>query len=228
MACTILTAMSLPRIVALSAVASLVLLPLAGCADDSQQAVPAGQAQQGVSCQYPVGDNPAKPVDPPNGANVPKTGTVVATLKLDGQDVTITMDRAKAPCAVNSFESLAKQGWYDDTKCHRLVDQSIFILQCGDPSGTGRGGPGYSYADELSGKETYTKGVVAMANAGRDTNGSQIFLVWEDSPLKPDYTVLGTMDAKSTDAVAAVAAEGVAADGVSPNAPAKIESVTLG
>ncbi len=138
------------------------------------------------------------------------------------------MDRSKTPCTVNSFESLAKQGWYTNTKCHRLVDQGIFILQCGDPTGTGRGGPGYSFADELTGSETYSKGTVAMANAGPNTNGSQVFLVWEDTQLDPSYTVFGQMDAASTDAVAAVAAQGVAADNVSPNAPALITDVTLG
>lgn len=235
-----MTGMRAPRLaLVLSLLAPAALL--SACSDGGTDAVPAAQAPagQGVTCEYPVSGDPAEPVDPPNGENVAKTGTASVTMVLDGKPVTITMDRSKAPCTVNNFESLAKQGWYTDTTCHRLVDQGIFILQCGDPSGTGRGGPGYSFADELDGAKalpagpragsvTYPKGTVAMANAGPDTNGSQIFLVWEDSPLDPAYTVLGQMDAKSVAAVGEVAAQGVAADGVAPNAPAKITEVTLG
>ena len=110
-------------------------------------------------------------------------------------DVTITMDRAKAPCTVNSFVSLAGQGYFDQTRCHRLADSGIFILQCGDPTGTGQGGPGYQFANETDGTESYTRGVVAMANAGPGTNGSQFFLVWDDSTSLdrvPNYTIFGT------------------------------------
>ena len=96
-------------------------------------------------------------------------------------DVTITMDRSKAPCTVNSFVSLADQGFYDKTDCHRLADTGIFFLQCGDPTGTGDGGPGYQFANETDGNEKYRRGVVAMANAGPNTNGSQFMLFWDDS-----------------------------------------------
>lgn len=205
------------------------LLVLGACATGSSSGSQTSTTPAtGASCEYPVSGQAARTVDPPSTTNVARTGTASVTLKLDGKPVTITMDRSKTPCTVNSFESLAKQGWYTNTKCHRLVDQGIFILQCGDPTGTGRGGPGYSFADELTGSETYPKGTVAMANAGPNTNGSQVFLVWEDTQLDPSYTVFGQMDAASTDAVAAVAAQGVAADNVSPNAPALITDVTLG
>ncbi len=100
-------------------------------------------------------------------------------------------------------------GFYDDTQCHRLVDMGgIFVLQCGDPTGTGTGGPGYRFADETRPEDTYPAGTVAMANAGPNTNGSQFFLVYEDSVLPPNYTVLGRMDAESTGVVARIAAEG--------------------
>ena len=96
---------------------------------------------------------------------------------------------------MNSFVSLAEQGFYDDTPCPRIGDQEGFgILQCGDPTGTGAGGAGYSFADELSGDETYPAGTLAMANAGPDTNGSQFFLVFRDSQFPPSYTVFGTID----------------------------------
>lgn len=191
-------------------------------------------AAESTTCDYTPSGTPAKPVDTPSGSGVPTQGEVTATLGLTAGDVTITMDRSTAPCAVHSFVSLAEQGYFDDTVCHRVTDYGIFVLQCGDPSATGMGGPGYSYADEVAaikdlGLDAYPTGTVAMANAGPDTNGSQFFLVYADSPLEPNYTVLGTMDEASTDVVGGIAAQGVdASDGVSPNAEAKITTVTLG
>lgn len=183
-----------------------------------------------VSCTYQPGQEAAKPVDPPSG-QAPASGTVSFTLAMTEGDVTITMDRAKTPCTIHSFESLATQRYYDDTKCHRLVDSGIFVLQCGDPSGTGSGGPGYTFADELTGKEKYPAGTVAMANAGPDTNGSQFFMVYEDSPLPPSYTVFGTMDKKSLGVVARMAAEGQdgssQAGGGKPNNPSQITTVSI-
>ena len=82
---------------------------------------------------------------------------------------TLTLDADEAPCTVNSFVSLAQQGYFDDTTCHRLTttkESGISVLQCGDPTGTGTGGPGYAFDDELSGSETYPAGTLAMANAG--------------------------------------------------------------
>jgi peptidyl-prolyl cis-trans isomerase B (cyclophilin B) len=134
---------------------------------------------------------------------------------------------------VHSFESLADQGFFNDTKCHRLADSGILILQCGDPTGTGSGGPGYQFADETDGTEKYTAGVVAMANAGPNTNGSQFFLVWGDSSsLGSNYTIFGRMDKNGRDVVASMAAEGQDGsygDGTGrPNNPSAITSVTRG
>ncbi len=186
-----------------------------------------------TTCDYPAAGEAAKAATPPPTADVPTTGTLRYTLALTGGPVTITMDRAKAPCTVNSFASLADQGYFDGTRCHRLTDSGFFVLQCGDPSGTGSGGPGYSFADETTGKESYTTGVVAMANAGPDTNGSQFFLVWSDSTgLPPSYTIFGQMDTASRDVVAQMAGEGEdgsngAGDG-KPNNPSEITKVTKG
>jgi peptidyl-prolyl cis-trans isomerase B (cyclophilin B) len=82
------------------------------------------------------------------------------------------------------------------------------VLQCGDPTGTGTGGPGYSFGDEVSPDATYDAGTLAMANAGPDTNGSQFFIVYEDTQLPPAYTVFGSVGGESLDAVQDVAAEG--------------------
>jgi peptidyl-prolyl cis-trans isomerase B (cyclophilin B) len=194
-------------------------------------------------CSYPdSGATAAKkvkrpPSDPP--ADNPET----LTLKTSAGDIRVTLEPQQAPCAVNSFVSLAKQGYFDDTRCHRLTTQGAYVLQCGDPSGTGRGGPGYTFADELvdndprlqpcgveAGQQycTYNVGTVAMANAGPNTNGSQFFLVYGNSRFPPDYTVLGHMDAAGLKVVKDVAAKGInPATARNPGDGAPAEPVTI-
>ena len=162
-----------------------------------------------VTCAYPASGQAAKPATSPATNDIPNSGTVIVTLHMDAGDVEMALDRSGAPCAVNSLVSLAGQKYYDDTSCHRLVPN--FVLQCGDPSGTGSGGPGYRFADELSGKEKYTYGTVAMANAGPNTNGSQFFIViGTNVALGPQYTVLGKVTDTGMKVVDAIAAKGVA------------------
>lgn len=204
------------------------LLLMAGCGD-ANQSVSNDEVVQATTCEYPGDGDPAKPVDPPATTDISNVGSSKATVHLTAGEVEITLDRATTPCTVHSFESLAQQGYFDETACHRLTDTGIFVLQCGDPTGTGMGGPGYSFADETNESMAYPAGTVAMANAGADTNGSQFFMVWDDTELPPDYTVFGTMDQAGLDVVAGIAAEGVAAeDETSPIAEAFITSVTLG
>jgi peptidyl-prolyl cis-trans isomerase B (cyclophilin B) len=95
---------------------------------------------------------------------------------------------AQAPCTTFSFRFLAQRGYYNHTHCHRLTLKGIFVLQCGDPTGTGSGGPGYKFNDENLAGATYPAGTVAMANAGPNTNGSQFFFVWKNTTLPPLYT----------------------------------------
>lgn len=184
-----------------------------------------------VACTYAPSGEPARPVDPPEPTAV-ASGPASVTLSFDVGDVSISMDRAGAPCAIHSFESLAAQGFYTDTACHRLADNGLFMLQCGDPTGTGMGGPGYRFPDEVDPQATYPAGTVAMANAGPDTNGSQFFLVYQDSQLPPAYTILGQMDEASIGVVNRIAAEGqdgANADGTGrPNNAATITAVRLG
>lgn len=215
----------------------LVLVPLAACLALASCAVsnptaPTPAAGDGPRCTYRVSGTAARPVDPPDGSTVLTTGTTTATLTLGGKPVTITLDRAKAPCAVASFESLARQGYYTDTSCHRVASTGLFMLQCGDPTGTGSGRPGYSFDDELTADTAYPAGTVAMANSGPNTNGSQFFLVFADTALKPNYTVFGTMDADSTQVIADIAFQGHDSrygDGSGfPHAPTDITAVTLG
>ncbi len=112
----------------------------------SSSAAPAGS----VNCEYTPGGKSAKQVDPPD-AQEPTTGDATATIALGQGPVTIELDRATAPCTVGSFVHLAEAGYFDNTPCHRMTGSStLSVLQCGDPSGTGSGGPGYTYADETT------------------------------------------------------------------------------
>jgi len=165
----------------------------------------------GTTCQFTSdGRQPAKKVTPPP-ATPTVSGRVPATIKTSVGTFQATLDAKQAPCTVESFVSLAKQGWFDNTPCHRLTLPStgIQVLQCGDPTGTGTGGPGYSFPDELSGNETYPTGTLAMANAGPNTNGSQFFVVYGDTPLPPNYTVFGKVSPQSVKLIDKVAAKGV-------------------
>lgn len=161
----------------------------------------------------------AREVSPPATTTPPRTGTVQVAVRTSRGDMTFTLDRAKATCAVASFLSLAQQKYFDSTPCHRLTTgPTLYVLQCGDPTGKGTGGPGYSFGDELTGSEQYTQGVLAMANSGPDTNGSQFFIVYKNSQLQPSYTVFGSVT-KGLDVVTKVAAKG-ATGGTGDGAPA--------
>jgi peptidyl-prolyl cis-trans isomerase B (cyclophilin B) len=107
--------------------------------------------------------------------------------------ITVKMLTTAAPCTTYSFRFLASRGYYNRTHCHRLTTEGIYVLQCGDPTGTGSGGPGYEFNDENLAGATYPAGTVAMANAGPNTNGSQFFFTWKDTTLAPDYTPFGTV-----------------------------------
>jgi peptidyl-prolyl cis-trans isomerase B (cyclophilin B) len=186
-----------------------------------------------TTCEYVQTGVAARPVRLPSETAVPTSGTVTYVLAMTNGNVRLTLDRVRAPCTVHSFESLADQGFYTATRCPRLVDKAFFILQCGDPSGTGKGGPGYTFASEVDGTESYTKGVVAMANSGPNLNGSQFFLVWDDSTSldsNRSYTIFGTMDPASRDVVASMASEGQDGKdprgGGRPNNPCEIIRVT--
>ena len=207
--------------------AVLSALALAGCGSDGSDTATEASVKT-TTCSYEQnGQAAAKDVDPPS-EKAPAEGTVDVTLKTSAGDIPITMDRASTPCAVNSFVSLAEQGYFDKTACHRLTTQGIYVLQCGDPTGSGMGGPGYSFPDELGGDETYAAGTVAMANAGPDTNGSQFFLVYADTQLSPDYDVIGQMDPAGIDVVKEIGKKGTQ-DGGPDGAPKEtvtIESVT--
>ncbi|MFF9088719.1 peptidylprolyl isomerase [Streptomyces sp. NPDC014991] len=153
-------------------------------------------------------------------------------------DIDIALKTAAAPHTVNSFDFLAGKGYFDHTKCHRLTTEQIFVLQCGDPQGSGMGGPGYTLPDEnlkdkvLKGG-TYPAGTVAMANTGqKHTGGSQFFLVYKDTPLPPSYTPFGTVSASGMKVLTKIAAAGSqpadpSTGNTAPNATVVIDKATV-
>jgi peptidyl-prolyl cis-trans isomerase B (cyclophilin B) len=200
-------------------------------------------ADLGANCQYPAAEAASKPNEPPRTGRVPLDPPVVsASMSTNQGNIGLQLDNAKAPCTVNSFASLAQQGFFNDTPCHRLTTSpSLSVLQCGDPTGKGTGGPGYEFANEYPTNQfepdspasqqpvLYPRGTLAMANAGPGTNGSQFFLVYKDSQLPPGYTAFGTVDQTGLATLDKIAASGTADGGPdgAPEQPVQITSIQL-
>ena len=163
-------------------------------------------------------------------AEVPTSGTLQLTMTTNVGPIGLSLDQAGAPCAAASFRYLTEQGFFDGTPCHRQTNsETLKVLQCGDPSGSGSGGPTYDFPTQVTGAETYPRGTVAMANASDGLDGSQFFLVYGDSQLRPDYTVVGTIDEAGLATLDTIAANGIAGgapDGP-PAQPVTIESMTV-
>lgn len=141
-------------------------------------------------------------------------------------DIVIQANGKGAPITVTALAALANGGFYNKTFCHRLVTDEIYVLQCGDPTGTGRGGPNFTYRDEnlpQAVEANYPAGTVAMANSGANTNGSQFFIVYEDTSMNPNYTIWGRV-IKGLEIVKAIAKEGVV-DGTSVGMPKQMIAI---
>ena len=155
-------------------------------------------------CLYTKSGTAARKVSLPS-ARPDTAATYTAKFTTNRGIIRLALDNSGAPCTVNSFVSLADQGYFNNTHCHRLVTTGIYVLQCGDPTGTGEGGPGYVFNSEnlTSLKEVtvdgskealYPAGSVAMANTGQaDSNGSQFFFVYKNTDLPASYTPFGTI-----------------------------------
>jgi peptidyl-prolyl cis-trans isomerase B (cyclophilin B) len=203
-------------------------------------AAPAGL---GDNCQYPPAEQASKPNKPPRTGKVPTDpAQISASMSTTQGNIGLQLDNGKSPCTVNSFASLAQQGYFDDTPCHRLTTSpDLSVLQCGDPTGQGTGGPGYQFANEyptnqfqpddpkLNEPVVYPRGTLAMANAGPGTNGSQFFLVYKDSKLPPNYTVFGTIDETGLATLDKIGAAGVAGGGEDgkPATDVNVKSILL-
>jgi peptidyl-prolyl cis-trans isomerase B (cyclophilin B) len=154
---------------------------------------PAPAAEPAQHCVYTASGTAVRKMSLPP-ASPDYKATYRATIKTNQGSVVVDLLNSKATCTVNSFISLAAQGFFNSTPCHRLsTSGSPYVLQCGDPTGTGRGGPGYAFNDENLTGATYQAATVAMANSGPNTNGSQFFLVYKNSTLPPSYTPFGTI-----------------------------------
>ncbi len=142
-------------------------------------------------CIYTAGGTASRKVSLPP-ATPDTAAKYTATIKTNRGAIVVDLLGSKAPCTVNSFVSLADQKFYDKTPCPRLSNsQGLYILQCGDPTGTGSGGPGYEFNSENLAGATYPAGTLAMANGGPGTNGSQFFFVFRSTNLPPSYTPFG-------------------------------------
>jgi peptidyl-prolyl cis-trans isomerase B (cyclophilin B) len=173
---------------------------------------------------------------PPGGTGISTRGTVEVNLQTSAGAIPLTLDRALAPCTVNSFVSLARQGFFNDTPCPRLTtDTGLQVLQCGDPTGLGSGGPGYAVPDEIVPGVKYGRGLLAMANIGQpNTGGSQFFIIYGDADLTPTYTVFGSVSAAGLEVVDKIAKKGQDGSldpqpgGGKPIEPVTIQTATLG
>ncbi|NUK38896.1 peptidylprolyl isomerase [Streptomyces lunaelactis] len=183
---------------------------------------PTGPASAVPTCGYtPAGQAARDAGTPPT--DVSALEPYAAMLNTSQGIVAFNAATEKAPCTTNSFAHLAGRKYFDGTKCHRLTTDGIFVLQCGDPTGTGSGGPGYQFKDENLTGATYPAGTVAMANAGPGTNGSQFFLVYKDTQLPANYTPFGDIT-RGMDVLGTIAEHGTK-DGQSDGAPK--QDVTL-
>jgi peptidyl-prolyl cis-trans isomerase B (cyclophilin B) len=162
-------------------------------ASPSASPKPTTVAEPAHHCTYTASGTAARKVSFPP-ATPDYEATYQATINTNLGAIVIDLLNSKATCTVNSFVSLADQAYFNSTPCHRLTTTSgLYVLQCGDPTGTGSGGPGYSFDDENLAGATYKEGTVAMANSGPNTNGSQFFLVYQNSTLPASYTPFGTI-----------------------------------
>jgi peptidyl-prolyl cis-trans isomerase B (cyclophilin B) len=195
-------------------------LAVAGCSssNSSDPAAPSGPAAS--SAPASSADTAASP-----STTAAESLPTSITFTTNRGPITISTNPA-APATVAAQAKLANEGYFDDSPCHRLVTEGIYVLQCGDPTGTGTGGPGYRLPDEnlpQSAQNNYPAGTVAMANSGPNTAGSQFFIVYQDSTLPPGYTIWGSVD-RGLNKVKRVAASGTK-NGSSDGPPKKAVTI---
>ncbi len=210
-------------------VSALMSVILVGCSATAPPPAPTATPASTASC--PPASGTAERTTTFSAAPplcITPTNTYVATVTTDVGTFEITLDAQKAPNTVNNFVFLARNRYFDGIVFHRVIEG--FMAQTGDPTGTGRGGPGYTFADELPAAGGYRIGSVAMANAGADTNGSQFFIVTGESgtSLPPDYSLFGQVTA-GLDVVRAIEADGgdPRGNGVPPRVTHTITSVVI-
>ena len=193
------------KVLSIAAVVALTTLSLTSPAQSAERPV----SVPGCAKSTAKGHAPAKVKQPTVAAKSPAK---TLTLTTNCGPIVISLLGSKAPITVTSIAALANAGYYNKSLCHRLTTEGIFVLQCGDPTASGSGSPtGWKgYIDEnlpKVGAKNYPAGTVAMANSGPKTNGSQFFLVYQDTQLGPDYTIWGKIT-KGLDLVQKIGAVG--------------------
>ena len=204
-------------------------------ASPSAIAEPKGKASKNVKVAA-IKCGPTKaaghaPKDVAPAQKLPKKLARTFTFETNCGNIVVTTVGAKAPITITQLSTLAKRGYFDNSLCHRLTTQGLYVLQCGDPTATGSGGPNFTYGDENLPTATvnnYPAGTVAMANSGPGTNGSQFFLVFADTTLGANYTIWGTIT-EGLDIVKAIAKAGVKGGGADgpPRQTIAINRVTV-
>lgn len=204
-----------------------------GSAADASSESPSDPADSGpvdpAACEYrDTGDPAVEGIGLPREMKPDDVLPSTANLTINDAEVTVDLVPEAAPCTVRSLAFLAENDYFDNTECHRLTTgANLRVLQCGDPTGTGSGSPGYEFDNENTDGATYPAGTVAMANSGANTNGSQFFLVYDDSQLQPDFTVFGQISG-GIDALKDIAQDGVKGGGEDgePATKATVKEVT--
>jgi cyclophilin family peptidyl-prolyl cis-trans isomerase len=172
-----------------------------------------------------------KSYNQPPAMTIDQNKTYIVTMKTSKGEMKFTLFTKETPVTVNNFVFLARENFYDNTIFHRIIKG--FMIQGGDPQGDGRGGPGYKFNDEPVARD-YVRGILAMANAGPNTNGSQFFIMHANNPLPKDYVIFGQIDPndaesfKTLDAIAdSEVIDGGSGEKSKPVDPPKILSVTV-
>ena len=201
---------------------------MASCGEDAYNTKLAETiATSPASTLTPTGGNVLKKYSSPPSMTIDQEKTYLVTLNTDQGDMVLEMFASEVPNTVNNFIFLARDGYYDDVIFHRVIKG--FMIQGGDPEGTGRGGPGYTFADESFTRD-YLRGTVAMANAGPNTNGSQFFIVHGATSLPKNYTIFGQVN-EGLDVLDAIATAEVTLSGQgelsTPVNPVYIKSATV-
>lgn len=180
------------KVTVIALLSAALLIPIAPASADSKE-IQVAAPEKKIKCRVSKA-SAQSPMRVPVPENLMKRAPKYLKLQTNCGTIVIETFAKAAPVTITVMSQLAKSGYFDKTLCHRLTTEGIFVLQCGDPTATGSGGPTFRYRDEnlpLASENNYLEGSVAMANSGPNTNGSQFFLVYKDTTLGPNYTLWG-------------------------------------
>jgi len=180
------------KVTVIALLSAALLIPIAPASADRKE-IKVAVPEKKIKCRVSKA-SAQSPMRVPAPENLMKRAPKYLKLQTNCGTIVIETFAKAAPVTITVMSQLAKGGYFNKTLCHRLTTEGIFVLQCGDPTATGSGGPTFRYRDEnlpLAAENNYPEGSVAMANSGPNTNGSQFFLVYKDTTLGPNYTLWG-------------------------------------